>query len=793
MTQSESNFETFYKKAVELVGRMTLEEKAGLTSGLDFWHTKGVERLDVEPVMVTDGPHGLRKARTDSAEMGLENSVPATCFPTAATLGSTWDPELLERVGVALGEETAANDVAVLLGPGVNMKRSPLCGRNFEYFSEDPLVAGEASTALINGIQSQGVGTSLKHFAANSQETDRLRVDELIDERTLREIYLPAFERAVRKAQPWTVMCSYNKINGVYASENPWLLTQVLRDDWGYQGMVVSDWGAVSERVPGLRAGLDLEMPASGGVTDAQIVEAVRTGELDESVLDQAAVRVLTVILRGHATLDAPDCISEYDVDAHHALAREAAAAGTVLLRNEVGADEIPALPLSTDSFSAETPLVLVGEFARTPRYQGAGSSQIVPTQLDNALEALQQQLGTAAVKFCPGYQLAEAQGKSGQELPPEELRAQAVDAARGQTAVLLVGLPQISESEGYDRTTMAIPAEQVELIHEVSAVATRTVVVLVGGSAMDVAQWHEEVDALAVAWLGGQAGGAAIADVLLGLEAPTGHLAESLPLALEHLPAQLNFPGIHSQVIYGEGVFIGYRGLDAMGQSVAYPFGHGLTYTDFALENLQISAVGGETIQAKSLVSASDSAGQDDVVATVRATLRNVGARAGSQVVQLYLGRSEDSAVARAPRELRAFTKVTLEAGESQKLEFSVTQRDLSYWDAVSQAWVVESGEYEISLGFSSRDLRQQTLVSVVAPAVIYPLSWESTYAEWLDHPLGGTLLRTEEPKFVKGMEADQSTYEIMRHIPMNRLAVFPGVGFGHDRLRELLAKSAK
>lgn len=789
------------RRATELVAQMTLEEKAGLTSGSDFWHTKGVERLGLEPVMVTDGPHGLRKQAGDTDHLGLNASVPATCFPTAAALGSTWDPELVERVGRALGEETAANDVAVILGPGVNMKRSPLCGRNFEYVSEDPLLAGRIAAALVAGIQSQGVGTSLKHFAANNQETDRLRVDAQVDERTLREVYLPAFEQVVRRCQPWTVMCSYNRINGTYASEDPWLLTEVLREQWGYEGLVVSDWGAVNERVPGLAAGLDLEMPASGGRTDAQVVAAVRSGELDESVLDAAATRVTAMILAGHATLGArtgvgPDGATAFDADAHHAIARQAAAAGTVLLRNDKvpGPDgAAPVLPLSAAGLTAEAPLALIGEFARTPRYQGAGSSQINPTRLDTALEAFEAALGARAVRFAPGYRLAEAAGKPGQELGAAELRQQAVEAARGATAVIVAGLPQASESEGYDRTHMDIPTDQVDLIRAVGEAAARTVVVLVGGSAMEVASWQEAADALLVAWLGGQAGGSAIADVVLGAVAPTGHLAETLPVALSDVPAQLNFPGADSQVRYGEGVFIGYRAFDAMSREVAYPFGHGLTYTSFALSDLVVApAAGSGAVVAGGAMSPADTAAQDTVLATVRATVTNTGAREGAQVVQLYVGREGTGHVQRAARELAGFAKVSLAPGESREVELPVTQRDLAFWDAPTGAWVVEAGRYTVNVGFSSRDLPLAESIEVQAPPLVRPLKMDSSVKEWLDHPVGGPLMRAELPEFVAGLEADPSTYELMTPMPANRLAVFPG-GFGWERYLALLARAQR
>ena len=451
---------------------LTLEEKASLTSGSDFWHTQGVDRAGVPAVMVTDGPHGLRKQAEDADHLGLGASVPATCFPPAAALGSTWDPALLHRVGEALGRETRANDVAVLLGPGVNIKRTPLCGRNFEYVSEDPVVAGVLGAALVQGIQSQGVGASLKHFAANNQETDRMRVSADVDERTLREIYLPAFERVVTTAQPWTVMCAYNKVNGTYASEHHWLLTEVLRDEWAFDGLVVSDWGAVHDRVPALAAGLDLQMPASTAGSDEAVVAAVRDGSLDEAVLDVAVRRVLRLVERSLQDLAEPVA---FDVDEHHTLAREAAADGSVLLKNDP-VDGAPLLPLAGS-------YAVVGEFARTPRYQGAGSSQVNPTRLDDALSAL---TGLRAhVPFAAGFTIAG--GPPGDDA---ELLAEAVETARlAQTVVVFLGLPGPDESEGYDRPRLGLPDNQVAALRAVAEANPRVVVVLANGGRVRVAR----------------------------------------------------------------------------------------------------------------------------------------------------------------------------------------------------------------------------------------------------------------------------------------------------------------
>lgn len=750
-----------------LVSELTLEEKASLCSGSDFWHTQAVERLGIPAIMVADGPHGLRKQAEEMDHLGVARSVPATCFPSAAGLGSTWDPDLMARVGEALGRETRANGVSVLLGPGVNMKRSPLCGRNFEYFSEDPLLAGVLATALVRGIQSQGVGASLKHFAANNQETDRLRVDAQVDERTLREIYLPAFERVVKGAQPWTVMCAYNKVNGTHASEHRWLLTEVLRDEWGFEGLVVSDWGAVDDRVAGVAAGLDLEMPSSHGLNDARIVAAVRAGELDEADVDAAATRVLTLVARALAAQAEP---VDFDAAAHHALAREVATRTAVLLKND------GALPLPTDAAGT----VVIGEMARTPRYQGAGSSQVNPTRLESALDALRER--APEVEFAPGYVLAEAAGQPGQDRTDEELRAEAVDLARGRTAVLFLGLPAIDESEGYDREHMDLPASHVALLRAVRAVAAKVVVVLSNGSAVTVADWEPDADAVLELWLGGQAGGAAAAQLLLGEVDPSGRLAESIPVRLSDVPAQLNFPGERGAVRYGEGLFIGYRGLDAVGAEVSHPFGYGLTYTTFAYADLSVDAA-----------EVTDETGDDDVVVRVTARVTNAGDRTGVAVPQLYVGRP-DSAFARAPRELRGFERIELTPGESRVVEFGLTRRDLSHWDVGVHGWVVEPGAAEIAVGENSRDLPLHTVVDVVAPVVHLPLHDHSTVGEWLEHPVGGPLLRDALGGFAAllGPDAEPAFAAFLVSLPVVKLpAMVPG-SVSPEQLDGLLAEVA-
>lgn len=725
-----------------VIAELTLEEKASLLSGSDFWHTQDVARLGIPAIMVTDGPHGLRKQAGAADHLGLNESVPATCFPPAAALASSWDRALLRRVGQALGVETRANDVAVLLGPGVNIKRSPLCGRNFEYFSEDPFLAGELATPLVDGIQSAGVGTSLKHFAANNQETDRMRVSVEIDERTLREIYLYAFETVITQAQPWTVMCSYNKINGTYASENRWLLTEVLRDELGYDGLVVSDWGAVDDRPLGVHAGLDLEMPSSAGFNDARVVAAVRSGALAEADVDLAVARVLTLVQRSAAALADP---GEADLDAHDVLAREAAARAAVLLKND------GVLPLTVADLSD---VVVIGEMARTPRYQGAGSSQVNPYRLTSALDALAAK--GIGLPFAPGYRLAEASGQPGQDLDDDTLRAEAVGLAEGRTAVLFLGLPAVDESEGYDRTDFFLPESHLALLTSVSEVARRTIVLVSNGSAVSVAEWDAKADAILELWLGGQGGGAGAVDLLLGEVAPSGRLAESIPVRLADLPAQLHFPGGDGVVRYGEGIFVGYRGLDAMQADVAYPFGHGLTYTRFDFSDLVL-----DSTEITSSTAASD------VVVSVSVRVTNTGERAGVAVPQLYVGRA-GSAIARAPRELRGFEAVELAPGESRTVLFGLTRRDLSHWDELQSRWAVEAGPLTVWVGESSRVLPLAATIELAAPPRRLPLTSFSTIAEWLAHPDAGPELIEAMGDFGEVFTAEGDSLAFLVQMPL-------------------------
>ncbi|GAA1394360.1 glycoside hydrolase family 3 C-terminal domain-containing protein [Catellatospora coxensis] len=716
--------------------RLTTAEQAALTSGGDFWHSAAV--ADLPKIMLTDGPHGVRKQIADASQPGLLDSEPATCFPPAVALGSTWDPDLVRRVGEALGDEARAMGVSVLLGPGINLKRSPLGGRNFEYYAEDPLLTGVLATEWVRGLQSRGVGASLKHFAVNSQETDRMRVSADVDERTLREMYLRAFQRVVQQAQPWTVMCSYNRINGVYASQDPWLLTTVLRDEWGFTGLVVSDWGAVVDRVAAVRAGLDLTMPGPDPTGDEALVRAVADGTLDPAALDTSAARMRALVERSVAALDPA---ASYDADAHHALAREAAGRGIVLLKNDGGL-----LPLAQGAS-----LAVIGEFARSPRFQGGGSSQMIPTRLDDALTEITA-LTSAQVTFAAGYTVDGT--------AVERLVAEAEDAARSaDVAVVFIGTAQ--ETEGADRDTLELPAAQLALVARVVAANPRTVVVLSHGAVVLTSPWDSEVPALVEGWLLGQAGGGAVADVLFGVANPSGRLTETIPLKLAHHPSHLDFPGEASHVRYGEGIHVGYRGFDAREQEVAYPFGFGLSYTTFAYGDATATAVDGGI--------------------EVRVPVTNTGGRDGREVVQVYAS-LPGSRVRRAPRELKGFTHVAIAAGETADVLVRIDRDDLAYWDPSLRRWAVEGGDYLLAVGASSRDLRTSVTVKVDGDDTRVPLTAESTLGEWLSDPLGGHVLAeafaaaAAQGGGLVGMAADPQMFTLLAGVPLIRMAAFPG-----------------
>ena len=750
-------------KIKELVAQMTLEEKAGLCSGLDFWHTKSVERLGVESVMVSDGPHGLRKQDQEADHLGMNDSIKAVCMPAACATAASFDREQLYRVGQAIGDSCQHEKLGVVLGPAVNIKRSPLCGRNFEYFSEDPYLAGEMSAAFINGVQSRNVGTSIKHFAANSQEHRRMSSSSNADERTLREIYFPAFETAVKKAQPWTVMCSYNRINGVYASEDPWLLTRVLREDWGFEGYVVSDWGAVSDRVAGLKAGLDLEMPASGGVNDAKIVEAVRNGTLDEAVVDLAAERILRI---NYKYLDNARPETPWDMEAQHLLSAEVAADSMVLLKNE------RVLPLNK-----EDTVAFIGEFAVKPRFQGGGSSHINSFKTTSAMEAAEG----LKVTYARGYSVAA-------DSTTEEWIAEAVEAAKhAKVAVIFAGLPDSYESEGYDRTHMQLPACQNRLIEAVAAANPNTVVVLHNGSPVEM-PWIGHVKGVLEAYLGGQAVGLATVRVLFGEVNPSGRLPESFPKKLSDNPSYLYYGGEGDRADYREGIFVGYRYYDRKDMEVLFPFGYGLSYTTFAYSNLRLSA---ETI--------SDT---DTLTATV--TVKNTGSRTGKTVVQLYVGDPE-STVFRPVRELKDFAKVELQPSESRDVTFTLDKRAFAYWNEEIHDWHVESGEFTIEVGQSSRNIECSASVNVMSTIklpkhytmdTIFMDLMADPEAMEVMQPMMGAIQRALTPgsEDVSAAAAEAITEEMnlamMKYMPLRGALSFGGGSITREQIEDLLVQ---
>ena len=636
-----------------------------MCSGLDFWHLKEVEHLGIPKVMVSDGPHGLRKQDEKGDHLGINDSIKAVCFPPAVLSACSFDRGLMEEMGKAIGREAQANDVSVVLGPAVNIKRSPLCGRNFEYYSEDPYLAGEIAAAFVKGVQSQHVGTSIKHFAANNQEYRRMSSSSEVDERTLREIYFPAFEIAVKKAQPYTFMCSYNQINGTFASENKWLLTDVLRGEWGFKGYVMSDWGAVNDRVKGLEAGLELEMPASGGDNDAMIVKAVKDGALEEKILDQAVERILRIIFE-YADHRKPQ---EFTMEKDHEEAQHIAEESMVLLKNE---NHI--LPLKTSEKAA-----FIGGFARNTRFQGGGSSHINCFKTTNVLDSVPCD---AQVVYAEGF-------PADRDFYDKVLADEAVKAAaEADKAVIFAGLPESFESEGYDRSHMRLPECQNRLITEILKVQPNTVIVLHNGSPVEM-PWLGEIKGLLETYLGGQAGGAAAANILYGKINPSGKLAETMPLKLSDNPSYLNFGG-GEKVEYREGIFVGYRYYDTKEMDVAFPFGYGLSYTTFAYSNLKLSM---------------ENPTEKDTV-MVSADVTNTGKSAGKEVVQLYIRDLTGSAI-RPEKELKGFEKVFLEPGETKTVTMELNKRSFAWYNTELHDWFAASGDYEILVGASSRDIR--------------------------------------------------------------------------------------
>lgn len=691
-----------------LVSQMTLEEKAALCTGATTWSSTPVERLGIPAMVVSDGPNGVR--RTVSTDELTTESLPATCFPTASCMASTWDPGLVEEVGKALGKECIALGVNVLLGPGANIKRTPLGGRNFEYFSEDPYLSGQMAVAHIKGVQSQGVGTSLKHFAVNNQEYQRFSINAEVDERALREIYLPAYENAVKQAHPWTVMCAYNKLNGTYCSENRRLLVDILEKEWGFEGLVVSDWGAVHDRVASLKGGLDWEMPGPSPRRTQAVIDAVNSGELDVALLDEACRRILGVVMKASQT----KLGGSFDIDAHHALARKVAAEGMVLLKNN------GILPLQ-----APAHIAVIGRAAQFAHFQGGGSSHVNPTRVDAPLDELRRLAGNAEITYAEGYLENDRFN--------QELIDQAIAAARkSEVALLFIALPASKESEGYDRTDLDLTEQQVALIKAVTNVQPNTVVILNNGAPVVMSDWIEGTAAVLEAWMMGQAGGGAIADVLYGKVNPSGKLAETFPLRLVDTPAYLHYPGENGAVRYGEGLYVGYRYYDAKQVPVLFPFGYGLSYTTFAYSNPRVSNSTFNDV--------------DGLVVSVDVT--NTGKMAGKEIVQVYV-HDHKSTLSRPPKELKGFSKVELQPGETKTVSIPLDFRAFAFYNPRYEQWVTEDGEFDLLIGASAADIRGQVTVSMHSTLDLpFKLNHESTIREWLQDRRGKVVF---EPIFAQ------------------------------------------
>lgn len=755
------------EKITELISKMSLEEKAGLCSGEDFWHTKGIERLVIPSVMVSDGPHGLRKQEDEADHLGINDSIKAVCFPAGCATASSFDRDLLEELGEIIGNECQAENISTILGPAMNIKRSPLCGRNFEYYSEDPRVSSEMASAFVRGAQSKSVGTSPKHFMANNQEYHRMTSSSEMDERTMREIYLASFENMVKKEKPWTIMNSYNKLNGTYLCENKEMLSDILRDEWGFDGYVMTDWGAMNERVEALKAGCNLEMPASGGKTDNEIVDAVRSGELDEAVLDQRCEEFLNIIFR---YIENRDENAVFDREKDHEKARHIEEECIVLLKNE---DSI--LPLS-----AEQKTAFIGKYAEAPRFQGGGSSHINSFKTESAMDALDivDGINKENIIYAQGYDDLE-------DKTDDALLHEAVEAAKSaETAVIFAGLPDSFESEGYDRTHMRMPQCQITLIEEVAKVQPNTIVVLHNGAPVEM-PWIDKVKAVVEVYLGGQAVGGATVNVLYGNTNPSGHLAETFPLRVQDTPCYLTYGGEHDRSVYSEGVFVGYRYYTSKDMNVLFPFGHGLSYTTFFYDNLTVER---ERIRESEKL-------------RVSVDVTNTGDRFGKEVVQLYVA-PKGGTVIRPVRELRAFDKIGLASGETKTVTFLLDSRAYAYWSTKIHGWHVESGEYEIQIGKNAQDIVLSKTVYVESEHMIPKVfTLNSTMGEILADERGKTILEQAMAGMMgeEAQEAAEQSQEaqdaisqemmaaMMEGMPLRQLLSFvPGVT--KDALNQLI-----
>lgn len=729
--------------AQNLLKEMTLEEKAAFCSGRDFWHTKAIERLGIPSVMMCDGPHGLRKQEGEGDHLGINVSIETVCYPSAAALASSFDRTVMTRLGEALGQECQAENVAMLLGPGLNIKRSPLCGRNFEYFSEDPCLTGQMGAAYVKALQSKGIAACAKHFACNNQETRRMSGSSEVDERTLHEIYLPAFEAVVKDGKARSIMCAYNAVNDTYCAENKTLLTDILRSRWGFDGFVVTDWGAVKDRAKGIASGLDLEMPGNPGALGEEIISAVQNGTLSEEELDRAVLNLLHFVLTS-AKQHQPD--TEIDRKACRQLARELAAECAVLMKNG------DILPLDN-----EMTVAFIGEFARDPRYQGGGSSHINVPHPIGALEAAKGK----SILYARGYDAHSEQ------TDPQLLAEAIATAQKSDAAVIFAGLPDAFESEGSDRKHLHLPDNQNELITAVTAVNPRTVVVLHGGSPVEL-PWLDQVPALLCMYLGGEQVGAATVDLLYGTVNPSGHLAETWPLKLEDNPSFLNFPGEDGIVTYAEGIYVGYRYYDKKKAAVNFPFGHGLSYTDFSYSDLRVD---------KDKIT-------DQESVTVHVDVTNTGSLTGKAVVQLYV-QDVESTVRRPVRELRAFDKVTLLPGERKTLHFRLDKRAFAYYEPKIHDFFVESGEFLIEIGENSRDIRLRQSITVEGTTPLtFTITKTSTIGQLMKHPKGAAFIQKmlnsssgpsdSEQAAAMGEGSEKIMQQMMLEIPLGALVSY-------------------
>lgn len=738
-------------KYESMLEKLTLEEKASLCSGLDFWHTKPIERLGIPSIMVADGPHGLRKQVEQSEQVSVTDCLPATCFPTGSCLASSWDTDLLFTVGSALGEECKAAQVSVLLGPAVNIKRSPLCGRNFEYYSEDPYLSSALATSYIDGLQSNGVGACIKHFAANNQEFHRFTVDARITERALREIYLASFERAVKQSRPWTVMSAYNKVNGIYASEHPFLLNEILREEWGFLGLVMTDWGANHDRVAGIEVGEDLEMPGNKGLNDQKIVQAVQKGLLNEKDLDRVVTRILRLVDRACENLDKD---ATYDQEAHHQLAKDVASQCMVLLKNQEAV-----LPLDPTK-----QVLVVGPFAKKPRFQGGGSSHIIPTELSDAYSSMQH-LGK--VSYVQGFSIES-------EICDETLEQEVLERSKkSETIVVFAGLPDEWESEAYDREHLRLPENQNELIRKLAAEHPNIVVVLSNGAPVEL-PWIHEVKGILEAYLAGQAGGAAVADILYGIVNPSGKLAETFPLRGEDTPSYLEPQRSGDTVVYAEDVFVGYRYYASRKMPVLFPFGYGLSYTKFSIELLTCS----HSICTE----------LDEV--TVQIRVKNYGDCEGREVVQVYVTPPKGK-VSNPCLPLRGFQKVSLKPGVSKIVTFVLDGKDFSYFNEEFKQWMVEDGEYLIKIGNSSDNLSVSHKITMHQSSENIALfTVDSMVSQLLTHPKAKALLQPafDLLPFDLTGESGKMMWEMVKAMPVRHLVTWSNGKFSESMAEELL-----